>query len=53
MFSTVIATSVMTAIQRWFDAELARFQPVLLKAGISATGSVAQTDATVRIPAKR
>ena len=53
MFMTVIATSVITAIQRWFEWLFARFQPMLLKAGMSANGSVAQTDATVRTPAKR
>ncbi len=53
MFITVMTTSVMIAIHRWFEWLFARFQPMLLKAGISANGSVAHTDATVRIPAKR
>ena len=53
MFMTVITASVMIAIKRWFEWLFARFQPMLLKAGMSANGSVAQTDATVRIPAKR
>ncbi len=53
MFSTVMITSVITAIQRWFEWLFAMFQPMLLKAGISAAGSVAHTDATVRIPANR
>src|SRR5207248_8409865 len=53
MFMTVIAISATTAIQRWLEWLFARFQPMLLKAGISANGSVAHTDATVRIPAKR
>ena len=53
MFRTVIATSVMAATHRWFEWLLARFQPMLLNAGISASGSVAHTDATVRMPAKR
>ena len=53
MFMIVIATSVMTAIHRWLFSVFARSQPMLLNAGINAIGSVAQTDATVRIPAKR
>ena len=53
MFMIVIATSVRTAINRWLPSDDERFQPMLLKAGMSAIGSVAQTDATVRIPAKR
>ncbi len=53
MFITVIAMSVITAIQRSFEWFNARFQPMLLKAGMSANGSVAHTEATVRMPAKR
>ena len=53
MFMIVIRMSVITAIQRWFEWSFARFQPMLLKAGISAAGRVAHTEATVRIPAKR
>ena len=53
MFMIVIAIRVTSAISRWLCPVLARFQPMLLKAGISAMGSVAHTEATVRIPAKR
>ena len=53
MFITVMIASVIAATHRWLFGVFARFQPMLLKAGMSATGSVAQTDATVRTPAKR
>ena len=52
-FSSVIPISVSTAIQRWFERLLSRFQPMLSSAGISASGSATQTDVTVRTPAKR
>ena len=53
MFRTVIAASAMTATIRWLWRLFARFQPMPLNAGMSAYGSVAQTDATVRTPANR
>jgi len=53
MFITVITPSVTIAMIRWLCRVLARFQPMLLKAGISASGSVTQTAVTVRIPANR
>ena len=53
MFSTVIATSVTIAMIRWLCRLFARFQPMLLNAGIRASGSVTQTAVTVRMPAKR
>ena len=52
-FITVMITSVMTATIRWFEWLCAMFQPMLLKAGISASGRVTQTAVTVRMPAKR
>ena len=55
MFSTVITTSVISAITR-FVFRLAAFsecQPSPFSAGISASGSVATTAVTVRMPANR
>ena len=53
MFMIVIRARVIAAIHRWLPGVFAMFQPMLLKAGMSATGSVAHTEATVRTPAKR
>jgi hypothetical protein len=53
MFSSVIAISVTIANQRSFEWLSARFQPMLLKAGISASGSVAHTEVIAMIPANR
>ena len=53
MFKTVISASVTIAMMRSFEWLRARFQPMLLKAGINASGSVTHTEVTVRIPAKR
>ena len=51
--ASALATSVMIAIQRWLCSVFWRFQPIRLKAGINASGSVTHTAVTVRIPAKR
>jgi len=51
MFITVIATSVTIATIRWFEWLFARSHPMLLKAGMSASGSVTHTEVTVRTPA--
>ena len=55
MLRIVISASVMSAITFWSALPSASFklQPnMLLSAGIRAIGSVAHTDATVRMPAK-
>jgi len=55
MFSTVMTTSVISAMTR-FVFRLATFsecQPRPFSAGISASGIVATTEVTVRMPANR
>ncbi len=52
-FITVMITRVTIAMMRWLWRLFAMFQPMLLKAGISASGSVAQTAVTVMIPANK
>ena len=56
MFSTVISTSVTTATTAWsaLPRLVLKLQPnMLFSIGSSAIGSVAHTDATVRMPANR
>ena len=55
MFSTVMTTSVMSATTSWVFrlAAFSECQPSPFKAGISASGSVATTAVTVRMPANR
>ena len=53
MFMIVITTSVTIAKIRWLWRLFAMSQPMLLNAGMSASGSVTQTAVTVRIPANR
>ena len=56
MFSTVISTSVTTATTAWsaLPRLVLNSEPkMLLIIGRRAIGKVAQTDATVRIPAIR
>jgi hypothetical protein len=55
MLSTVITTSVISAMTRFVFrlAASSECQPRPFSAGISASGSVATTAVTVRIPANR
>ena len=56
MFRIVISASVTSAATRWsaLPSSVFRLQPnMLFSIGSSAIGSVAHTDATVRMPAKR
>ena len=55
MLRIVISASVMSATTFWSALPRASFKlhpNMLFSAGIRAIGSVAHTDATVRIPAK-
>ena len=55
MFKIVIRASVISAVTRWsaLPRSVFRLQPnMLFSAGSNAIGSVAHTDATVRMPAK-
>ena len=55
MLRIVISASVMSAITFWSALPSASFRlhpNMLFRAGMSAIGSVAHTDATVRMPAK-
>ena len=55
MFSSVMTISVMIAIQRWLERLSAAMSlsPMSLITGISVSGSVATTAATVSAPAHR
>jgi len=56
MFKIVMSVSVISAVIRWSALPRAVFRcnpNALLISGSKAIGRVAQTDATVRIPANR
>ncbi len=53
MLRIVIRMRVTIAKMRWLCRVLCTFQPMLLNAGMRASGRVTQTAVTVRIPANR
>ena len=52
MFRTVVEISPITAMIRWLESVFSIDQPMLSKAGISASGSVTHTAVTVRTLAR-